>query len=245
FLPWPGFFFKAMRADCMVLLDSVQFPRGRSWMTRNRLKSAHGELWLSVPVHRKGRGLQTIGEVKLFRQKNWQRKHLTSIRQWYANAPYLEEYLPTIEKIYAADDARLVSLNLRFIRLLWETFRIDTQLILQSETGMVGQRTDLIIRISRRSTRSSGGTSFPICPLSTLSSTVVPPVPGSWLAVESGWSSDSCPVSYHRFTLFAAFSKVGIAGRVAGRIYDSAEPFCRSLLSRSERDRRREPYALG
>ena len=147
FLPWPGFFFKAMRADCMVLLDSVQFPRGRSWMTRNRLKSAPGELWLSVPVHRKGRRLQTIGEVRLFGQKNWQRKHLTSIRQWYANAPYLEEYLPTVQKIYATDDDRLLSLNLRFIRLLWEALRIDTQLILQSETGIVGQRTDLIIRI--------------------------------------------------------------------------------------------------
>jgi len=24
FLPWPGFFFKAMKADCMVLLDDVQ-----------------------------------------------------------------------------------------------------------------------------------------------------------------------------------------------------------------------------
>jgi len=28
FLPWPGFFFKAMKADCMVLLDDVQFPQG-------------------------------------------------------------------------------------------------------------------------------------------------------------------------------------------------------------------------
>lgn len=45
FLPWPGFFYKAWRADTMVLLDTVQFPLGRSWMTRNRLKSDQGELW--------------------------------------------------------------------------------------------------------------------------------------------------------------------------------------------------------
>lgn len=45
FLPWPGFFYKALCADVMVLLDDVQFPLGRTWITRNRLKSAQGEQW--------------------------------------------------------------------------------------------------------------------------------------------------------------------------------------------------------
>ena len=42
FLPWPGFFQKMLCADAMVLLDAVQFPRGRGWMTRNRLKCGGG-----------------------------------------------------------------------------------------------------------------------------------------------------------------------------------------------------------
>ena len=58
FLPWPGFFAKALQADAMVLLDTVQFPIGRSWMTRNRLKSDQGELWLRVPVWKTGKGTQ-------------------------------------------------------------------------------------------------------------------------------------------------------------------------------------------
>jgi len=28
-LLWPGLFFKAMKADCMILLDDVRFPQGR------------------------------------------------------------------------------------------------------------------------------------------------------------------------------------------------------------------------
>ena len=42
FLPWPGLFFKAMKADCIVLLDDVQFPQGRGWVNRNRLKNEQG-----------------------------------------------------------------------------------------------------------------------------------------------------------------------------------------------------------
>lgn len=54
FLPWPGLFRKAADADVLVLLDLVQFPRGRTWLTRNRLKNEDGEVWLTVPVSRKG-----------------------------------------------------------------------------------------------------------------------------------------------------------------------------------------------
>lgn len=147
FLPWPGFFFKALKADCMVLLDAVQFPRGRSWMSRNRIKSDQGELWLSVPVHRRGRGLQTIGEVELFHERNWRRKHLTSIRQWYANAPYPDDYLPAVEQLYGVGDNRLVDLNLRLIRFLGELLCPGKEFVLQSGIGVTGQGTELIVRI--------------------------------------------------------------------------------------------------
>jgi hypothetical protein len=81
FLPWPGFFYKALRADTMVLLDRVQFPlgRSRSWMTRNRLKSDQGELWLRVPVWKAGKGKQIIRDVAICDDRNWRRKHLSRI----------------------------------------------------------------------------------------------------------------------------------------------------------------------
>jgi len=65
FLPWPGFFYKAMRADVLVLLDRVQFPHGRGWMHRNRLKSDQGDHWLRVPIWKAGRGTQLIADVEI------------------------------------------------------------------------------------------------------------------------------------------------------------------------------------
>ncbi len=149
FLPWPGFFYKALRADAMVLLDCVQFPFGRGWMTRNRLKSDPGELWLTVPVWRKGRGKQIIREVAICDEKDWRSKHLASIRQPYANAPYLDDHLPAIESIYKRRHRRLLELNLDLTRYLWDALRLKGKLILQSDLGISGQATDLLVSLCR------------------------------------------------------------------------------------------------
>lgn len=147
FLPWPGFFHKALRADRLVLLDEVQFPLGRGWLTRNRLKSAQGELWLSVPVRKKGRAGQRISEVELCEQSDWRYKHLESLRQHYAHAPYLDEYLPPIETVYAARPARLLDHNLALIEALAQPLGLGAKLHLQSRLAVTGKGTDLLLAL--------------------------------------------------------------------------------------------------
>lgn len=149
FLPWPGFFFKAMKSDCMVLLDDVQFPQGRGWVNRNRLKNEQGELWLTVPVWKKGRGLQIIRKVEICNETDWQRKHLQSIRQNYANAPYLKEYFPILESIYRENNHLLINLNLNIIKFFWDALGLKTELYFQSELGVTGKGTELIINICK------------------------------------------------------------------------------------------------
>jgi hypothetical protein len=149
FLPWPGFFYKALRADVMVLLDEVQFPLGRGWMNRNRLKSHDGELWLTVPVWKTGRGRQFICDVEICDETGWRRKHLVSLRQQYANAPYCAEHLPAIETIYAAERRRLLDHNLDIIRYLASALGIKTELMLQSELRISGRGTELLVAACR------------------------------------------------------------------------------------------------
>ena len=149
FLPWPGFFYKAFCADTMVLLDDVQFPLGRSWITRNRLKSDQGELWLTVPVWRKGRGKQIIRKVEICNDTDWRSKHMYSIRQVYANAPYLEDHLPRLESIYARRYLRLSDLNNDLIRFLRDALGLERKLVLQSELGVTGHGTELLVSICR------------------------------------------------------------------------------------------------
>ena len=50
FFPYIGFFHKAYLSDHLVIMDNVQFPRGTTWISRNRWKNAQGTLWMTVPV---------------------------------------------------------------------------------------------------------------------------------------------------------------------------------------------------
>ena len=150
FFPWPGFFYKAARADCMVLLDDVQFPRGKNWMNRNRLKDEDGMLWLTVPVHKKGRGLQSIRNVEICNDRPWRRKHLRGIRQNYVNAPYFGRYFAAIESIYGKDHALLADLNIELVRFFRKALSIETQILTQTGLGIVGGGTDLLIQICER-----------------------------------------------------------------------------------------------
>jgi hypothetical protein len=149
FLPWPGLFFKGLSADVLVLLDKVQFPLGRSWMTRNRLKSDQGELWLRVPVQKKGRGKQIIRQVEIHSEAKWHQKHLQSIRQNYAHAPYLADHLPQLEAIYGRHPRRLSALNYDLICYLWKALGLKSTLILQSDLAVSGQGTELLVSICR------------------------------------------------------------------------------------------------
>lgn len=147
FLPWPGLFFKAMHADTVVLLDEVQFPLGRGWMNRNRLKSQHGELWLTVPVWKTRRGKQRICDVEICEETDWRHKHLVSLEQQYAHAPWLAEHLPAITAIYTRRDRRLLDLNLDIIRHLAGALGTRARIVLQSELGTSGRGTELLVNV--------------------------------------------------------------------------------------------------
>ena len=150
FLPWTGLFYKALHTDCLVLLDEVQFPRGRGWMCRNRLKSKQGELWLTVPVYRKGRNLQLISDVEIAYETDWRRRHEKGIEQNYIHAPYFGEFFSKIIGIYKKSHKKLVSLNIELIRFLWDALSLNKKLLVQSDLGVTGKGTDLLIAICKK-----------------------------------------------------------------------------------------------
>jgi hypothetical protein len=141
FCPFPGFFLKAWLSDVLIILDGVQFPRGTTWVSRNRFKNDQGTMWLTIPVWKKGLGLQDINRVRICREGRWPRKHLESLQTAYGNAPYLEEHLGFLQEMFAPRFDRLLDLNLTIIRYLMDCLRIDTRLVLFSELGVKARGT--------------------------------------------------------------------------------------------------------
>lgn len=149
FLPWPGFFHKAAHADVLVLLDDVQFPRGRTWLTHNRMKNETGEMWLTVPVLRRGRGLQSIRSVEIDNGRGWRKKHLGSIQQNYVRAPYFADYFPSIEAVYRKNHLHLAEFAIDLIMFHLNAFSLQTRILRQSDLGIGGKGMDLLVRICK------------------------------------------------------------------------------------------------
>ncbi len=151
YLPWCGFFQKALKADLFVLLDNVQFPRGQSWVNRNRIKGPSGTIWLTVPVKKKGKGLQSIRDVEAYNERDWQRKHCLTLLHAYGNAPYFEEHFPFFREIYSREWERLIDLNLTTLNYIKETLSLKTEFKLASTLGVEGRGTELLQKICEKS----------------------------------------------------------------------------------------------
>lgn len=147
FCPYPGFFYKALLSDVLVILDEVQFPQATTWISRNRFKNDQGPLWLTIPVWKKGLGLQDITQVRICYEGRWPHKHLQSLKTAYGHAPYLGEHLDFLEEVFSRHWERLVVLNLAIIRHLMRSLQIKTKLVLLSELGIKARGTRLPLEI--------------------------------------------------------------------------------------------------
>ncbi|MFH1491062.1 MAG: WbqC family protein [Pseudomonadota bacterium] len=150
FAPFYGFFYKISCSDIFVVLDCVQFPRGTTWLSRNRFKNDQGTLWMTIPVRKKGLGLQRINEVRISHEGRWAGKHLASLERAYANAPYVTDHMPFLKELFSEKTQKLADLNLTIIKYLMAQFRLKTRILLLSELDIHDHGSGLLIEICRK-----------------------------------------------------------------------------------------------
>jgi hypothetical protein len=146
YVPWKGYFDLIRAADQFVLLDDVQFTK-RDWRSRNRIKTAAGPSWLSIPVHTKGRYLQRIRDVTIA-ERDWGGRHWDTIRRSYARAPYFETYAARFEALYLQPVSdRLSDVNRSFIDAICRGLGITTPIGWSSEFASRDGRNERLIDI--------------------------------------------------------------------------------------------------
>jgi len=141
YLPWPGFFHKWQESDQFIILDTVQFHKN-DWQNRNRIKTANGVLWLSVPVH--FTFPDVIADVKIANAR-WARKQIASIEQAYGKLPFFAAIWPDIKQILAAPWISLSEMNVALIRVLGQMLGCDAPLLLASSLPV--HQTDPTLRL--------------------------------------------------------------------------------------------------
>jgi hypothetical protein len=148
YLPWLGYFDQLKKADVFVWYDDVQFDKN-GWRNRNRLKSPGGVRWLTVPVLQSGRAEQPIHEVMIDNRQPWRRKHLLSIAQWYAEAPFIAAMLPRLSDIIEQPWGRLADLDIALVDWMAKEFGMATPRHRSSELGIGGDRNSRLINLCR------------------------------------------------------------------------------------------------
>jgi hypothetical protein len=146
YMPWVGYFALMDSVDNFVLLDSVQFER-RSWQQRNRIKTAAGELMLTVPVYKKGLRDQIIADVEINCDGNPLEKHARTIAAAYASAPFMASLGGDLLGILRSGPAKLIELNLAVISWACDALGVSTPRLRSSELAARGRKADLLAEI--------------------------------------------------------------------------------------------------
>lgn len=149
FIPWGGFFARLIRSDRMVLLDETVLGRGFTYVNRNRVKGPEGEIWLTVPLRRKGRGPQKIRDLEIYEKQKWERRFLLTLRHDYAHSVHFKSVFSQLGNAAASSTENFLSLAAGLLRVLREGFGIPQDFILQSELGITGEGTSLLVSIAK------------------------------------------------------------------------------------------------
>jgi hypothetical protein len=146
YIPWLGFFDQMRQADIFLLYDDVQYDK-HGWRNRNRIKTQTGPQWLTVPVITSGMERPSILDAVIDNRLPWARKHARTLRQAYAEAPFLEPYASEFEAILNKKWEKLVDLDIATVNWLAERLGISTPLQRTSTLGVEGSKNERLLKL--------------------------------------------------------------------------------------------------
>ena len=143
YLAWKGYFDIIDDVDHFVLLDDVQYSR-RDWRARNRISTAQGEKWLSIPLWNKGRYDWKICEMET-KDDAWRRSHYDSLKQAYGRQPFWKNY--DVGDLYKYAPSLLSEINWMFMERICLWLGIRTQFSWSMPLNIEGVKTDRLLKI--------------------------------------------------------------------------------------------------
>lgn len=146
YLPWLGYFDQIARVDAFVFYDDVQYDKN-GWRNRNRIRTAEGWQWLTVPVALTGSFGAPISEVEIVPGAPWARKHLAALAQWYSRTPWFDRYFPLLEEALSRPWERLAELDVHLTVELCRALGLPAVFYRSSELGVGGERSERLLRL--------------------------------------------------------------------------------------------------
>lgn len=96
YIPWKGYFDIIHDVDEFIFHDDLQYTKG-DWRNRNRIKTAGGPRWLTIPVGSSEQ--RRICDVEL-PGPSWTRDHWRRLTEAYGRSPFFSLYREYFEDLY-------------------------------------------------------------------------------------------------------------------------------------------------
>lgn len=145
YIPWKGYFDLINAVDVFVWYDDVQYTP-RDWRNRNRIKTAQGLRWLTVPCgsHRS----RLINQVDL-QDPGWQESHWETLSRAYAQAPFFDDYRAFFEALYLGNRWHTLSrMNQTFIESICrDILGIQTLFRDSTEFDLTASKADRLLEL--------------------------------------------------------------------------------------------------
>ena len=143
YLPGVAMMARVLAADGLVVADdlpvAVQSP-----VCRGAIKSREGRQWLSVPVLRRGRGSQSIREVRIADDHDWRRRPWKALQVNYRPSPYFDYYADFFADLYGRPWTFLIDLQMAVLGFALRALGIERRVWRATELGVgegdIGER---------------------------------------------------------------------------------------------------------
>lgn len=126
FFPWRGVFEQMRLAQVYVHFTDVAPPQGRSMLNRVQIKTAQGSQWLTVPVRK---GSAWIQDMRTDETQPWREKHLRTLEQAYAQAPFSDQMLELVRTLYANPTDNLCEFNIQALETIARFLNLDCDFV--------------------------------------------------------------------------------------------------------------------
>ena len=149
YVPWKGYFDVVGMVDEFILYDDMQYTK-RDWRNRNRVKTAQGTIWLTIPIRSRGRRSQRIRDAEAV-DARWNKRHWATLQHHYRKARFFSKYQEFFEPLYLGCEERLLSrINYRFLTEICKLLSISTPIRFSSDYRVDGNRTERLVSICKQ-----------------------------------------------------------------------------------------------
>jgi hypothetical protein len=153
YIPWRGYFHQIYKADLFVFYDDVQYD-SRGWRNRNRIKTANGVHWITIPVLAKNvrENKTAIKDIRIDWGRKWNHKHWMTIKQFYGKTPYFKNYESDLAGFYNTQYEFLADFTIALTIAISRWIGIQHTRFMRSSDleGIKGAKTERLIHILNR-----------------------------------------------------------------------------------------------